>query len=245
MKGVARPTSALADYLESQNSDLLRTAFAQDRILELAWSPPLTTTYASLFESLRQQLRSPAEPFAAALRERAKARFVGDTTLTLNQRQIFFMFVVRGNSDTRREAVDMMFSLQGMPFEDSVRAVHDGGHDVWALNKPEQWSGEEIDRLITRAPGDCAWRWAITSMPLTLGRRRSMSVTSGFSDANALEASAALAATPTTRISGSLSSRAMKLKTFASTSTGSTPSASAKPGGGVTRSDGRAGKSMT
>jgi len=128
-------------------------AFAQDRILELAFSPLLTTTYASLFESVRSQLRSPAEPFPVELRERAKARFVGDTTLTLNERQIVFMFVVRGNSDTRREAVDMILSLQGMPFEDSVRAVHDGGHDVWALSKPEQWSGEEIDRLIARAPG--------------------------------------------------------------------------------------------
>jgi hypothetical protein len=128
-------------------------AFAQDRILELAWSPLLTTTYASLFESLRSQLRSPAEPFPAALRERAKARFVGDTALTLQQRQIFFMFVVRGNSDTRREAVDMIFSLQETPFEDSVRAIHDGGHDVWALNRPEQWTSEEVDRLIARAPG--------------------------------------------------------------------------------------------
>ena len=128
-------------------------AFAQDRILELAFSPLLTTTYAPLFESVRSHLRSPGEPFPQALRERAKARFVDDATLTLNQRQIFFMFVVRGNFDTRREAVDMIFSLQGIPFEDSVRAIHDGGHDVWALNRPEQWTSEEIDRLIARAPG--------------------------------------------------------------------------------------------
>ena len=109
-------------------------AFAQDRILELAFSPLLTTTYAPLFESVR-----------------AKARFVDDATLTLKQRQIFFMFMVRGGADTRREAVDAIFSLDGLAFEDSVRAIHDGGHDVWALNRPEQWTSEEIDRLIARA----------------------------------------------------------------------------------------------
>ena len=139
-------------------------AFAQDRILELAFSPLLTTTYAPLFESLRSQLRSPAEPFPEALRERAKARFVGDATLTLNQRQILFMFVVRGNSDTRREAVDMTFSLQGIP----VRGF--GSRDP--RRRPRRvgaQSARAMDQRGGRSP-DCAnaGRAEPTAQPLSL-----------------------------------------------------------------------------
>jgi hypothetical protein len=128
-------------------------AFAQDRILELAWSPLLTTTYASLFTSVRSLLGWPAEPFPAALRERAKARMVDDAPLTLPQRQLLFMLLVRGGAQTRREAVDALFSLEGLAFEDQVRAIRDGESDVWASNQPQQWSADEIDRLIARAPG--------------------------------------------------------------------------------------------
>ena len=127
-------------------------AFAQDRLIELAFSPLLTAKYASVIGSLRTQLNSPAEPFPAAVRARAKALFIGDAALTQQQRQIFFMLMVRGGSETRREAVDMLFSLEGVPFE-SVRAVGAGDHDVWASNQPTQWSREEIDRLVARAAG--------------------------------------------------------------------------------------------
>jgi hypothetical protein len=128
-------------------------AFAQDRILELAWSPLLATTYASLFPTVRSLLRSPAEPFPAALRERARARMSDDAPLTLPQRQLLFMFMVRGGAETRREALDTVFSLDGPAFEEQVRAIHDGDHDVWASNRPEQWSSDDIDRLIARTPG--------------------------------------------------------------------------------------------
>ena len=47
----------------------------------------------------------------------------------------------------------MLFSLEGVPFEESVRAVGAGDHDVWASNQPPQWSREEIDRLVARASG--------------------------------------------------------------------------------------------
>jgi hypothetical protein len=128
-------------------------AFAQDRLIELAFSPLLTTKYASVIGSLRTQLNSPAEPFPAAVRARAKTLFVGDAALTQQQRQIFFVLVVGGGPETRREAVDMLFSLEGVPFEEAVRAVGAGDHDVWASNQPPQWSREEIDRLIARAAG--------------------------------------------------------------------------------------------
>ena len=128
-------------------------AFAQDRLIELAFSPLLTTKYASVIGSLRTQLNSPAEPFPAAIRARAKALFIGDAALTQQQRQIFFMLIVRGGPEMRREAVDMLFSLEGVPFEEAVRAVGAGGHDVWASNQPTQWSREEIDRLIARTAG--------------------------------------------------------------------------------------------
>jgi hypothetical protein len=128
-------------------------AFAQDRILELAWSPLLTTTYASLFTSIRSLLRSPAEPFPAALRERAKDRMRDSAPLTLPQRQLLFMFMVRGGAQTRREALDTVFSLEGLAFEDQVRAIRDGESDVWASDRPEQWSSDDIDRLIARTPG--------------------------------------------------------------------------------------------
>jgi hypothetical protein len=128
-------------------------AFAQDRLIELAFSPLLPTKYAALVATLRTQLNSPAEPFPAAVRVRAKTLFIGDAALTPQQRQIFFMLVVRGGPETRREAVDMLFSLEGEPFEESVRAVGAGDHDVWASNQPTQWSREEIDRLIARAAG--------------------------------------------------------------------------------------------
>ncbi len=46
----------------------------------------------------------------------------------------------------------MLFSLEGLPFEESVRAIGDGQTaDVWASNQPAQWSREEIDRLVARA----------------------------------------------------------------------------------------------
>jgi hypothetical protein len=128
-------------------------AFAQDRLIELAFSPLLTAKYASVIGSLRTQLNSPAEPFPAAVRARARTLFIGDAALTQQQRQIFFMLMVRGGSETRREAVDMLFSLEGVPFEESVRAVGAGDHDVWASNQPTQWSRDEIDRLVARAAG--------------------------------------------------------------------------------------------
>jgi hypothetical protein len=128
-------------------------AFAQDRLIELAFSPLLTTRYASLVATLKTQLNSPAEPFPAAVRARAKTLFIGDAALTQQQRQIFFMLIVRGGPEMRREAVDTLFSLEGVSFEESVRAVGAGDHDVWASNQPTQWSREEIDRLIARAGG--------------------------------------------------------------------------------------------
>jgi hypothetical protein len=94
--------------------------------------------------------RSRFRPRSAA---RAKALFVGDAGLAQGQRQILFILMVRGGPDTRREAVDTLFSLEGMPFEEAVRALGGGEHDVWASNQPPQWSREEIDRLIARAAG--------------------------------------------------------------------------------------------
>ncbi|MET0633584.1 MAG: hypothetical protein ABWY92_22205 [Xanthobacteraceae bacterium] len=127
-------------------------AFAQDRLIELAFSPLLPTKYAALVATLKTQLNSPAEPFAVAVRARAKTLFIGDAALAPQQRQIFFMLMVRGGEATRREAVDTLFSLEGLPFEESVRAIGDGqSADVWASTQPAQWSREEIDRLVARA----------------------------------------------------------------------------------------------
>ena len=127
-------------------------AFAQDRLIALAFSPLLTTKYGSLVATLKTQLNSPAEPFADAVRSRAKALFAGDAALAPQQRQIFFMLMVRGGEATRREAVDTLFSLEGLPFEESVRAIGYGqSADVWASTQPAQWSREEIDRLVARA----------------------------------------------------------------------------------------------
>ena len=63
------------------------------------------------------------------------------------------MFMVRGGAETRREVLDTVFSLDGPAFEEQVRAIHDGDHDVWASNRPEHWSSDDIDRLIARTPG--------------------------------------------------------------------------------------------
>ena len=126
--------------------------FAQQRILDLAFSPLLATKYSSLSGTVRALLQSPPEPFPAAIRERATAAFVADSTLTRRQRQIFFVIMARGGPDMRREAVDTVFSLDGVLFEESVRAIGEGESDIWTGHTPQQWSANEIARLIERAP---------------------------------------------------------------------------------------------
>lgn len=127
-------------------------AFAQQRILDLAFSPLLTTKYSSIVWTIRSLLQSSPEPFPAAIRERAKALLVADATLTRPQRQLFFVIMARGGPGMRREAVDTVFSLEGALFEESVDAIGRES-DVWDGHTPKEWSRDEIDRLIERAPG--------------------------------------------------------------------------------------------
>ena len=128
-------------------------AFAQDRIVELAFSPMIDVRDSPVLGPLKGHLAWFAEPFPAGIREQAKSRFVRDETLAIGRRQALFMIMVRGGSEMRREAVDTLFSLSGVPFETAVWAVGNGGSDIWARNEPSRWTYEEVQRLIERMAG--------------------------------------------------------------------------------------------
>ncbi len=128
-------------------------AFAQDRIVEIASSPMIDVRDSPVLGPLKGHLAWLAEPFPTGIREQAKSRFVLDQTLAVGRRQALFMIMVRGGSEMRREAIDTLFSLAGIPFETAVWAVGDGGSDIWARNEPSRWTYAEVQRLIERMAG--------------------------------------------------------------------------------------------
>jgi hypothetical protein len=127
-------------------------SFAQDRFIELAFSPLTGMKDSPIPSRLNGHLMSPAEPFPSEVRARAKARFLDDASLTSEHRQIFFMLMVRGGPATRQEAVDTLFALRGENFVDAVLALNRGENRVWAGNQPDRWLPEEADRLLARLP---------------------------------------------------------------------------------------------
>jgi hypothetical protein len=126
--------------------------FAQDRFIELAFSPLTGMKDSPIPVPLTGHLSSPAEPFPAEARARAKARFLDDASLTPRQRQIFFMLMVRGGPEMRQEAVDTLFALQGEKFVEALLALNQGENRVWAGNQPDRWLPKETDRLLARLP---------------------------------------------------------------------------------------------
>jgi hypothetical protein len=124
--------------------------FAQGRIVELAFSPMLDTRDSPVLAPVKGHLASLAEPFPPRVREQAKARFVRDESLARGRLQALFVIMVRGGPEERREAIDALFSRQGIPFEMAVQAVGHGGMDIWARNNPLRWTDAELQRLIER-----------------------------------------------------------------------------------------------
>lgn len=126
--------------------------FAQDRFIELAFSPLTGMRDSPIPTRLNGHLISPTEPFRSEVRARARARFLDDASLTPEQRQIFFMLMVRGGPEMRQEAVDTLFALQGEKFVEALLALNRGEERVWAGNQPDRWLPEEADRLLARLP---------------------------------------------------------------------------------------------
>jgi hypothetical protein len=135
-------------------------AFAQDRMIELAFSPiigltdtpVIGLTVSPVIGPLNQHLAASAEPFPPEIRAQARARFVSEATFTIGQRQALFILMVRGGREQRHEAMDTLFSLNGIPFEEAVWAVA-RGMDIWTRNAPPRWTPEEVERLIGRMAG--------------------------------------------------------------------------------------------
>ncbi len=122
----------------------------QDRFVELAFSPLTGMKDSPIPGPLRGHLRSPAAPFPAEIRTRARARFVDDAGLTQEQRQIFFMLMVRGGPAMREEAVEALLALPGERLADAVWALRTGESQIWAGSQPDRWRPEERDRLLAR-----------------------------------------------------------------------------------------------
>jgi hypothetical protein len=126
-------------------------AFAQDRMVELAFGPLLASPKSPLLEALRPHFTGRRELLPPAVRQRARATLMSDAPLAPSQRQIMFLLLDCGGTAARREAVDTIFSLAGIAFEETVSSIEVTQNNWATYSEPNHWTSEEIDRLNDRA----------------------------------------------------------------------------------------------